>query len=126
VRWLRAALAAAGLALAGAASAQQAGPPEWLRQLDLSAAQQQDVLRIFTAQAPALRDRLTTARRAHEQLESLALAGRIDSDEARELADAEDEALGEVSQLRLQAMVQVYRLLTEEQQAQGVQMRFSR
>lgn len=123
---LRAALFAAGLALAAGAHAQQVGPPDWLRQLDLSEAQAQDVFRIFYAQGPALRERLDAARKAHEQLENLALAAQLDSDEARELAGVEDEALGEVSQLREQALVQVYRLLTEDQQAEIVRMRLRR
>jgi len=123
VRLLRAGFAAAALAFAAAAHAQQVGPPEWLRQLDLSQAQQEDVFRIFYAQAPALRDRLNVARHAHEQLEALALSAQLDSDAARGLAEIEDQALEEVSELRVQAIAQVYKLLTDTQQAQVVQMR---
>lgn len=118
-------LLAATFGLAAAAHAQGpfAGPPSWLEQLDLSVAQQEDVQRIFLAQLPALRERILAARKAHEQLEDLALAAELDSDAARELADAEDEALEQVSQMRAQAVVQVYRLLTEDQQARMVKLR---
>jgi len=125
VRLLRAALVAAGLAFAAGAQAQGpfAGPPEWLQGIDLTEAQQEGVLRIFAAQLPEVRSRILAARRAHERLESLALSAELDSDAARELADAEDEALDDVAQMRAEAMVQVYRLLTQAQQERLVKLR---
>jgi Spy/CpxP family protein refolding chaperone len=129
VSFLRAGFLAAGLFLAAGAQAQQGpftGPPASLQELDLSAAQQEHVLRIFQEQVPALRARVQAARLAHEELEQLAIAGRLDSEAARGLAEVEDEALYEVSQMRVEAMRQVYRLLTQEQQGRAVLMNLER
>lgn len=119
-------LAAAAAILLGsvAAHAQSLGaPPAWLQDLGLTTAQQDAVFRIFYEQAPAIRSRLVAARQAHEALEELAIDGRLDSDEARALEDAQAEALAQVSALRLQAMIRVYQLLNAGQRARAVSLR---
>jgi Spy/CpxP family protein refolding chaperone len=115
--------AAAALALvAGAAQGQQAGAPAWLEQLDLTEAQQEQVFRIFYQVTPAIRERLQASRRAHEELEDLAIAVGLDSERGREAFRAEAQALAEVAEIRLLAMRSVYELLTAEQRAQALHL----
>jgi len=120
VKRLRSAAAALALLVAGAAQAQQVGPPAWLRELDLSEAQQEQVFRIFYQLTPVVRERILAARRAHEELEDLAIAVSLDSDRGRELFAAEAQALAEVADIRLHAMRSVYELLTIEQRTQAL------
>jgi Spy/CpxP family protein refolding chaperone len=122
VKYLRCAAAALALLFAGVAQAQQAGPPAWLQQLDLSEAQQEQVFQIFYQLTPVVRERILAARRAHEELEDLAIAVSLDSDRGRELFAAEAQALADVADLRLHAMRSVYELLTAEQRAQALHL----
>lgn len=109
--------------IAAAASAQSlGGPPDWLQELSLTKAQQEAVFHIFYDQAPAVRERLQTAREAHEALELLAVNARLNTDKARALEATRSRALEDVSSLRVQAMLQVYALLSVEQRAQVVRL----
>lgn len=119
---LRSAAAALALLVAAGAHAQQAGPPAWLGELDLSEAQQQQIFGIYYEQAPAIRERVQAARRAHEALENLAIAVRLESDAAHELEAAQAQALADVAHLRMDALVQVYQVLTAEQRARAVKL----
>lgn len=119
----RIALLLAALALAAVAHAQSLGaPPDWLQDLSLTKAQQEAVFQIFYEQAPAVRARLQAARDAHEALELLAVDARLHSEKARQLEQARSHALEDVSALRVQAMLEVYQLLTQEQRAQIVRL----
>ena len=120
---MRIAAMAAALVFATAAHAQSlGGPPDWLQELSLTKAQQQAVFQIFYEQAPAVRERLETAREAHEALELLAVNARLNTDKARTLEAARSRALQDVSALRVQAMLQVYNLLSVDQRAQVVRL----
>jgi Spy/CpxP family protein refolding chaperone len=111
------------LALAAAAHAQSIGaPPDWLQELQLSKAQRDAVLHIFYEQAPAVRERLQTARDAHEALELLAVDARLNTEKARALEEARWRALEDVSALRVQALLRVYEVLSVEQRAQVVRL----
>ena len=114
--------AAALLFACGAAHAQQAGPPAWLGELELSEPQQEQVFKIFHAIAPLVRERLVEARRAHEELEDLAIAVSLDSNRGREAFEAEAQALAQVAEIRMHAMRAVYGLLNEEQRARAVKL----
>lgn len=107
---------------AGGAQAQDAGPPAWLQRLDLSEAQQEEIFRIFYSLTPVIRERLQASRRAHEELENLAIAASLDSDRGRQVFDEETQALAEVVELRMQAMRRVFELLTSEQRALAVRL----
>lgn len=109
--------AAALLLFAGAAHAQQVGPPAWINELDLSATQQEQVFKIFYGIEPLIRERLLAARQAHEELEDLAIAVSLNSDEGRTAFEAEAHALADVAQIRLHAAQAVYQLLTQQQRA---------
>ena len=116
MKFLRSA-AAALFFFVGAAHAQQSGSPAWIAELDLSEVQQEQVFRIFHAVAPLIRERLQAARRAHEQLEDLAIAVSLNSEQGRTAFAAEARALADVAEIRLHAMQAVYQLLTEDQRA---------
>lgn len=120
---MRIAAMAAALVVAAVAHAQSlGGPPNWLQELSLTKAQQDAVFHIFYEQAPALRERLEAAREAHEALEVMAVDARLNTPEARALEQVRSRALEEVSALRVQAMLQVYALLSVEQRAQVVRL----
>ena len=122
MRRLRFAVAALALGLATSAQSQVAGPPAWLRELDLSEAQQEQVFEIFYRLTPVVRERLQASRHAHEELEDLAIAVSLDSDRGREAFEAEAQALADVAEIRMHAMRSVYELLTVEQRARAVNL----
>jgi periplasmic protein CpxP/Spy len=118
-------IAALALALGVASSAQAqafAEPPAWLHQLDLTEAQQEDVTQLYYEYAPAIRKQIQAGRRAHEDLENLAIAAQLQEESVREAVAAEVQALSEVAELRLRAMMQAYQLLTEEQRAKAARL----
>jgi Spy/CpxP family protein refolding chaperone len=122
MRRLRFAVAALALGLATSAQSQVAGPPAWLRELDLSEAQQEQVFQIFYRLTLVVRERLQASRHAHEELEDLAIAVSLDSDRGREAFEAEAQALADVAEIRMHAMHSVYELLTVEQRARAVNL----
>ena len=122
MRLLRVAAAALALGIAANAHSQGVGPPEWLRELDLSEAQQEQVFQIFHRLTPVIRERLLAARHAHEELEDLAIAVSLDSDRGREAFEAEARALADVAEIRMHAMRGVYELLSAEQRAQAIHL----
>ena len=91
------------------------GPRQWLRRLDLSEAQRDQVFKIFHDQAPALREQAKAARQASQELHQSALSGSFDRARARQLADAQAKALSEMALLRADTMSRVVALLTPEQ-----------
>jgi Spy/CpxP family protein refolding chaperone len=120
---MRIAALAAAMVVAAAAHAQSlGGPPEWLQELSLTKAQQEAVFQIFYEQAPAVRERLQAAREAHEALELLAVDARLNTPKAQALEEARTRALEDVSALRVQAMLQIYGLLSVDQRAQVVRL----
>ena len=119
---LRFAAAALALGIAANAHSQIAEPPAWLGELALSEAQQNQVFQIYYQLTPVIRERILAGRRAHEELEDLAIAVGLDSDRGRELFAAEVQALAEVADIRLHAMRSVYELLTAEQRTQALHL----
>jgi periplasmic protein CpxP/Spy len=130
---------AAGLAGAGAL-AQERGPsgqPEaraahgmnhqggqrWLRRLDLTEAQRDQVFKIFHEQAPVMREHANAARNASRELRAAAASPNFDRARARTLADAQAKAMAEMAFLRADAMSRVVALLTPEQREKLQQQR---
>jgi Spy/CpxP family protein refolding chaperone len=101
------------------------GPRQWLRGLDLSEAQRDQVFKIFHDQAPAIREQANAARRAGQELRQAALSGGFDRARARQLADVQAKALSEMALLRADTMSRVVALLTPEQR-QKLQQRSER
>ena len=88
-----------------------------LRGLDLSDAQREQVRGIFKEQAPAMRERMEIARKAHQELRTASLAPSFDGARVRSLADTAAKALADAAVLRAEAMSKVVALLTPEQRA---------
>lgn len=140
-RHVRSFLLASGLALGlpgSAALAQQpdpaafqqtrsdrmhAGPQRWLRRLDLTQAQRDQVFKIFHDQAPALREHMQAARRAGQALRQLALSSGFDAARARALAEEQAKASAEVAFMRAESMSRVVAILTPEQREKLQQLR---
>jgi Spy/CpxP family protein refolding chaperone len=125
-RYLAGLLAAASLALAlpvhahshsgGPGHGAQGAPDgaRMFRHLDLTAAQREQVSKIFQDQAPAFKQRVDADRAAQEALRK---AASDPSADLRQLADAAGKAHAEVAVLRAETMRKVIPLLTPEQRA---------
>jgi protein CpxP len=91
------------------------GGERWLRGLNLTQEQRDQVFKIFHEQAPVLRQHAQAAREAGRELRAAAASPNFDRARARELADAQAKAMAEVAFLRADAMSRVVAILTPEQ-----------
>ena len=87
----------------------------WLRQLNLTEAQRDQIFRIFHDQAPATREQVKLVHRAREALRVAALSPGFDHAQARSLAAAAGKALSDMALMRAETMSRVAALLTPEQ-----------
>ena len=92
-------------------------PMRWLRGLDLSEAQLDQIYTIIYERAPAIREQMKIVRRAHEELDKLASAARFDPARAREVAEVGAKALVEIALMRADAINRIREILTPEQRA---------
>lgn len=99
------------------------GGMRFLRRLDLTEAQRDQVFKIFHEQAPAMRERMKAARTAQQELRKAALSPSFDVARARQLADTAAKAHAEVALMRAEGMSKVVALLTPEQRAKLEQAR---
>jgi periplasmic protein CpxP/Spy len=97
-----------------------------LRALDLTEAQRDQVFKLRHEQAPALREKMQAARKAHGELRALATATTFDGARARELADAQAKAMAEAALLRAETMNRMMAVLTPEQRATLDELRAQR
>jgi len=117
-RYLAGLIAATSIAFALPVQANSRGPgggheaQGMFRHLDLSAAQREQVSKIFQEQAGAFRERVEADRAAHLALRKAAIDPNAD---IRPLADAAGKAHAEVAALRAETMRKVIPLLTPEQ-----------
>ena len=98
------------------------GPARWLRNLDLTEAQRDQVFKIFHDQAPAMREQMKIARNAGQQLRQAALSPSFDRARARQLADQQAKAIAEVAFMRADSASRVVALLTPEQRSKLEQL----
>jgi len=103
-------------------------PVPMLRGLTLTESQREKVFMIIHAQAPTLRETVKAARRAHEDLQKLALSAQFDHAKAQSLVDSCARSMGALELLRAKGEHEIYALLTEEQrqQLQVIQRPFRR
>ena len=87
----------------------------WLRRLELSEAQRDQIFAIFHDQAAATREQVKLLHRAREGLRMAALSPGFDAARARSLADAAGRALSDLALMRAETMTRVAALLTPEQ-----------
>jgi periplasmic protein CpxP/Spy len=102
---------------------EQGGRQMWLRRLDLTEAQRDQVFKIFHDGAPAMREQMKAARRASQELRQAAISPSFDRARARQLADAQAKARSEMAFMRAQRISQVVAILTPEQRQKLEQMR---
>jgi Spy/CpxP family protein refolding chaperone len=99
------------------------GAQRWLRQLDLSEAQRDQVFKIFHDLAPAMREQMKVVRRTREELRQAATSANFDRARARQLSDTQAKAIGEMSFMRADSMSRVVAVLTPEQRTKLQQLR---
>ncbi len=92
-----------------------AGVPPFLHGLKLTDEQRDAIFNITYKQAPAMRDKEKSLRKAHEALHELTKSGRFDESRARSLAQEIADNLGAISLMRARAESEIYALLTPEQ-----------
>jgi periplasmic protein CpxP/Spy len=99
------------------------GGERWLRRLDLTDAQRDQVFRIYHEQAPVMREHANAARAASRELRAAASAASFDRARARALADQQAKALAEMAFLRADATSRVVAILTPEQRQRLQELR---
>ena len=99
------------------------GGERWLRGLDLTEAQRDQVFKIFHEQEPLLREHAKAARDASRELRAAATSPNFDRARARALAEAQAKASAEMAFLRADAMSRVVAILTPEQREKLQQRR---
>jgi periplasmic protein CpxP/Spy len=92
-------------------------PPPYLMGLTLSEEQQDKIFAILHAAAPAIRDHMKAARKAHDELRDLAQSAAFTSDKANALAQAESVAGAQLSLLLARNDHDIFIVLTPEQRA---------
>jgi Spy/CpxP family protein refolding chaperone len=95
--------------------AQEMRAMRWLRRLDLSEEQREQVFGIFHEQANATREQMKRVHRAHEALRQAALSPGFDLAQARSLADAAGSALSELALMRAETLSRVAAVLAPAQ-----------
>jgi Spy/CpxP family protein refolding chaperone len=87
----------------------------WLRRLDLSDVQRDQIFGIFHEQANATRELMKRVHRAHEALRLAALSPGFDLAQARRLADAAARTLSDLALMRAETLSRVAAVLTPAQ-----------
>ena len=95
-----------------------AGLPPFLREVELSEAQQDKVFAATYAQAPLLREQQKIAFKAHEQLRALAASNHYDDAKAVALANGAAQAMATISLQHARLEQQLLAVLTPEQRQQ--------
>jgi Spy/CpxP family protein refolding chaperone len=98
-------------------------PMQWLRDLDLSEAQQDQIYMVIYEREPAMREQMKIVHRAREELDKLASAPRFDPVLGRKVAEAGAKAQVEIALLRAETMNRIRGILTPEQRAKLDQQR---
>lgn len=90
----------------------------WLRGLDLSQDQQDQIFKIRHDQEQAVYDQKKALKAAAGTLRDLGRADSFDAAKAKQAADALGQAQGQLALLRAQSMAQIRAVLTPEQRQQ--------
>lgn len=101
----------------------QPGGMHFLRRLDLTEEQRDQVFKIFHDQAPAMRERMKAARTAQQELRTAMAAPSFDGARVRQLADALGKAHADAAYARAETMSRVVALLTPEQRTRLEELR---
>lgn len=93
--------------------------PHWLRGLNLTEQQRDQVFELMHKEAPARYSAAKQARAQHDALQKLAAAERFNEGEAKKLADTIGKAHADMTLQRLKTERQILALLTPEQRQQA-------
>lgn len=94
----------------------------FLRELNLSEAQQDKIFDIMHALEPQMRDRARAAHKARRELHQMSLSDKFDEAGARVLADSASRAEADLALLRARSTQQVLATLTPEQRRQAAEL----
>lgn len=90
-------------------------PLPFLRDLNLTEGQRDQIFKIFHEQAPAVREKVKEIRKSHEELRALTFSAQYDEAKVKALAEQGAKAEAEMVQLRAANLNKVYQVLTPEQ-----------
>lgn len=89
--------------------------PPFLHGLKLTDEQRDAIFNITYKQAPAMRDKEKSLRKAHEALHELATSGKFDEVKAKSLAQDIADNLGAITLMRARVESDIYAVLTPDQ-----------
>lgn len=90
-------------------------PLPFLRDLNLSEGQRDQIFKVFHEQAPVLREKTKEIRKSHEELRALTFSAQYDEGKVKALAERSARASAEIAEIRAANLNKVYQLLTPEQ-----------
>ncbi|MCL2886711.1 MAG: Spy/CpxP family protein refolding chaperone, partial [Betaproteobacteria bacterium] len=99
------------------------GMARYLKRLNLSEAQRDQVFTIMNTQAPTQRDNMKAVQKAQSDLRDLTTAANFDEATAKQLAGAAGAAMGEMALSRAKTTRQIYDVLTPEQRQKLAEMK---
>lgn len=92
--------------------------PPFLRGLNLSEAQRDQIFDLLHAQAPAMREQAKALHKSRMELHRLGMSDEYSEAKAKALAEANAQTMARMGQLQASASHQIYLLLTPEQRKQ--------
>lgn len=97
--------------------------PLFMRELNLSDAQNDKIFKIMHDQAPALRDKAKEASKANYELHGLMLSDKYDEARVRALSETSAQAMAAMAQMRAASLNQIYQTLTPEQRKKADELK---
>ncbi len=89
--------------------------PPFLRDLNLSETQRDQIFDLMHTQAPAMRDLDKAVRKSQMELRQLGLSDEYSEAKAKTLAEANAQAMARMAQMHASTSHQIFQLLTPEQ-----------
>lgn len=95
----------------------EGGPamPPFMRGLNLTEAQHDQVFKIMHEQAPALREKAKEARKAQAEVRALSFSDKYDAAKVKALTESGARAMAEIAEMRAAGANRIYQLLSPEQ-----------
>lgn len=90
-------------------------PLPFLRELNLTEGQRDQIFKVFHEQAPIIREKAKEIRKSHEELRTLTFSAQYDEGKVKALAEQGARAAAEMAELRAANLNKVYQILTPEQ-----------
>ena len=97
--------------------------PPFMRELNLSDAQNDKIFKIMHDQAPALRDKAKEVSKANYELHALMFSDKYDEARVRTLSETSAQAMATLAQMRAASLNQIYQTLTPEQRKKADELK---